>query len=81
MAKSEPLSLVDDARNQTGRQYSHKVEMLAAAMSDPLRAEFVTAINHPEVTAAGLSKALRNRGINISEGAIKHYRDAGKRLA
>jgi hypothetical protein len=80
MAKSEsPLSLVEEA--QQARQYTHKVELLAATMSNPLRAEFVTAINHPEVSPTGLSRALRNRGIMLSEGAIKNFRHAGKRLA
>jgi hypothetical protein len=80
MEKSEPSSLVDDARNQTGRQYAYKVEELAATMSDPFRAEFVDAINHPKVPPTGLSRALRKRGIMLSEAAIKNFRRAGKVL-
>jgi hypothetical protein len=76
MAKSE--SLADLARASVGTKGPRAaVEILAArlAKEDPkLRAEFVAAINDRSVPAAGLSRALKARGIDMPEGSISRWR-------
>jgi hypothetical protein len=81
MAKSEPLSLVDDARNQTGTTYRYKIVDMADSMPEPLRSEFVAAINDPTVSSRGLSTALRSRGYELAAGTINNWRASGKVLA
>jgi hypothetical protein len=81
MAKSEPSSLVDDARKLTGATYRYKIVDMAATMPEPLRSEFVQAVNDASVSSRGLSQALQRRGYTLSAGAINNWRVSGKVLA
>lgn len=83
MARSVPpvSSLVDDARNLSGTTYRYKIVDMADSMPEPLRSEFVTAVNDLTVSTRGLSKALRARGYELSEGSIHNWRASGKVLA
>lgn len=77
MAKSDP-SLADLARASTRTKGPRAaVDIVAArlAKEDPkLRAEFVAAINDRTIPAAGLSRALKARGVDITECSISRWR-------
>ena len=82
MAKSVSISLVDDARSRVGRQGPPaEVVRLADTMPADLRAEFVAAVNNPDVPAAGLARALTARGYKIREQSISRFRLRGDVLA
>lgn len=81
--KSAPTpSLVAQAHELAGRQGPKaEVVRLADTMPPDLRAEFVAAVNNPDVPAAGLSRALTARGYKIREQAISRFRLRGDVLA
>lgn len=82
MARSEPSpSLIDDARKLSGTTYRYKIVDLADSMPEPLRSEFVAAVNDPTVSSRGLASALRVRGFDLSDSSIKDWRRSGKVLA
>ncbi len=82
MVKSGTPSLVDDALSRVGRQGPKaEVVRLADTMPPALRAEFVAAVNNPDVPAAGLARALTARGYRIREQAISRFRLRGDVLA
>lgn len=83
MARSVPpvSSLVDDARNLSGTTYRYKIVDMADSMPEPLRSEFVAAVNDLTVSSRGLSKALAARGYNVADTTIRDWRAAGKVLA
>jgi hypothetical protein len=76
-------SLISEAQEQSKvKRARSRVLIVADTMPDDLRAEFAKALANPndDITAAGLAKALQNRGYKITKSSIQHFREQGGTL-